>query len=129
MTPPVEVPAWAALLTGLLVLVGAGLTLIGCLGFLRLGTFYDRVHPPTLGTTAGATCVVLASIIHLSVVNGQTVLGQALIVLFVTVTTPVTLMLLVRAAVSRDRREGREPIGESTPPLARGEEIAGRRAR
>ncbi|HEX7128236.1 MAG TPA: monovalent cation/H(+) antiporter subunit G [Thermodesulfobacteriota bacterium] len=128
MTPPGEVPTWAALLIGLLVVLGSGVTLIGCLGFLRLGTFYDRVHPPTLGTTVGAACVVLASIVHVSVVYGRPTVGQVLIVLFVTVTTPVTLMLLVRAAVSRDRREDRDPIGEPAPPHARPEERANRRA-
>ena len=51
MTAAGTLPAWAALLTALLVLVGAAVTLIGALGLLRLGTFYARVHAPTLGTT------------------------------------------------------------------------------
>ena len=54
MNPAIGLPAWAALLTALLVLLGAGLTLIGAVGLLRMKTFYQRVHAPTLGTTLGA---------------------------------------------------------------------------
>jgi len=42
-----------AVLVGLLALLGAICALIGSLGLLRLRTFYERVHPPTMGTTAG----------------------------------------------------------------------------
>jgi multicomponent K+:H+ antiporter subunit G len=56
-------PAWAALLTALLVLLGAGLALTGSLGLLRLGSFYERVHAPTLGATLGTGCIVAASIL------------------------------------------------------------------
>ena len=53
MTHAAELPAWAALPTAAFVLLGAALTLIGSLGLLRLGSFYERVHAPTLGTTLG----------------------------------------------------------------------------
>ena len=58
-----ELPAWAAVLTAVLLLLGAAVTLIGSLGLLRLGSFYERVHAPTLGTTLGTGCIVLASMI------------------------------------------------------------------
>ena len=38
-------------------------------------------------------------------------LHEILIGVFTTITTPVTLMLLVRAAVSRDLREGKSRAG------------------
>lgn len=103
MTP--ALPAWAALLTSVLVLAGAGLTLIGSLGLLRLKTFYERVHAPTLGTTLGAGSVLVGSMIYFSVLQSRPVLHEILIAIFITVTTPVTLMLLVRAAVHRDDHE------------------------
>ena len=53
MTHSADLPTWAALLTSLFLLLGAVLTLIGSLGLLRLGSFYDRIHAPTLGTTLG----------------------------------------------------------------------------
>jgi len=46
---PANVPAWAALLAAGLVLAGSGLTFVGALGLVRLKTFYERVHAPTLG--------------------------------------------------------------------------------
>ena len=46
MTHLAELPAWAAILIAVLLLIGASLTLIGSLGLLRLGSFYQRVHAP-----------------------------------------------------------------------------------
>ena len=101
-----ELPAWAAILTSTLLLLGAAITLIGSLGLLRLKSFYDRVHAPTLGTTLGTGCIALASMIYFSALQTRPVLHEILIVVFVTVTTPVTLMILVREALFRDRLEG-----------------------
>lgn len=101
-----DLPIWAALLVSLLLLLGAGLTLTGSLGLLRLGNFYQRVHAPTLGATLGTGCVLIASMIFFSVLRTRPVVHEVLITVFVTVTTPVTLMVLVRAAVHRDRSEG-----------------------
>ena len=104
-----ELPPWAALLTAALVLAGAATTLIGSLGLLRLQSFYDRVHAPTLGTTLGTACIALGSMICFSVLQSRPVLHEILIALLVTVTTPVTLMILVRAALFRDSLEGKSP--------------------
>jgi multicomponent K+:H+ antiporter subunit G len=95
-------PAWAAVLTALFVLGGAGLTLIGSLGLLRLDNFYRRVHAPTLGTTLGTGGILIGSMICFSVLETRLVLHEILIAVFVTVTTPVTLILLVRATLNRD---------------------------
>ena len=105
MTAATELPAWAALLTALLLLLGAGLSFIGSLGLLRLKSFYDRVHAPTLGTTLGTGSILIASMLFFSVLGSRFVIHEILIAVFVTVTTPVTLILLVRAAIFRDRRE------------------------
>jgi multicomponent K+:H+ antiporter subunit G len=108
-----NLPAWAALLTALLVLVGAAVTLIGSLGLLRLGNFYARVHAPTLGTTLGMACILAASALCFSVLEARPVVHEILIAVFVTLTTPVTLMLLVRAALYRDRTEGSTDVPPS----------------
>ncbi|WP_262297855.1 monovalent cation/H(+) antiporter subunit G [Microvirga sesbaniae] len=114
-----DLPAWAALSTAFLVLVGAAVTLIGSLGLLRLGTFYARVHAPTLGTTLGMACILAGSALFFSALQARPVVHEILIAVFVTLTTPVTLMLLVRAALYRDRTEGsREvPAAESVSDL------------
>jgi multicomponent K+:H+ antiporter subunit G len=102
MTDVPELPAWAALLTAFCVLGGAGLTLIGCLGLLRLDSFYRRVHAPTLGTTLGTGGILIGSMICFSALETRLVLHEILIAVFVTVTTPVTLILLVRATLNRE---------------------------
>lgn len=107
---PATVPSWVALITAFLLLLGAGLTLTGSLGLLRLKSFYERVHAPTLGTTFGAGAILIASMLYFSVLETRPVLHEVLIVLFVTLTTPVTLILLVRAALYRDRSEGNDGV-------------------
>ncbi len=117
-----DLPAWAALLTAVLVLVGAAVTLIGSLGLLRLGNFYARVHAPTLGTTLGMGTILAGSALCFSVLETRPVVHEILIAVFVTLTTPVTLMLLVRAALYRDRMEGSrdvpaaEAVADPIPP-------------
>jgi len=105
-----NVPALAAVLTAVLLVAGAGVTLVGALGLLRLRSFYQRVHAPTLGTTLGTACISLASMIYFSAFGTRLVLHEVLILLFVTVTTPITVMILVRAAVFRDESENNPPI-------------------
>ena len=105
-----NLPAWAALLTALLVLVGAAVTLIGSLGLLRLGNFYARVHAPTLGTTLGMASILIGSALYFSVLEARPVVHEILMAVFVTLTTPVTLMLVVRAALYRDRIEGSREV-------------------
>lgn len=101
-----DLPTWAAIIVGLLVLGGAAITLVGALGLLRLRNFYDRVHAPTLGATLGMAAILLASMICFSVLQTRPVAHELLIAIFVTLTTPVTLTLLARAAIYRDRSEG-----------------------
>jgi multicomponent K+:H+ antiporter subunit G len=113
MSPAADLPPWAALITAVLIFLGAAVTLIGALGLLRLKSFYDRVHAPTLGTTLGTGCIVLASMIYFSVLETRPVLHEILIAVFITITTPVTLMILVRAAVLRDRWESAQRQGAS----------------
>lgn len=105
MNPITELPDWAALLTAILFLLGATLTLIGTVGLVRFKSFYRRVHAPTLGTTFGTVFVLIGSMIFFSVSQDRLVIHEILIIIFVTLTTPVTLMFLVRAGLARDLRE------------------------
>jgi multicomponent K+:H+ antiporter subunit G len=106
MNHAAELPAFTALVTALLVLLGATFALTGSIGLLRLKNFYDRVHAPTLGTTLGTGLILIASMVLFSALELRPVLHEILIAVFVAVTTPVTYMLLVRAALHRDRDEG-----------------------
>jgi multicomponent K+:H+ antiporter subunit G len=104
-----ELPAWAALPAAILLVAAGLLAVIGALGFARLPDFFMRMHPPAMGSTLGAGCVLLASILVSSAVEGRPVLHALLITLFLVVTAPVTAMLLARAAVYRSQRRTREP--------------------
>jgi multicomponent K+:H+ antiporter subunit G len=124
-----QMPLWAAIPVAVLLLLGSGLALLGAIGLLKFRSFYDRVHAPTLATTGGVMGILLASMIFFSVLESRLVLHEILIGVFVLVTTPVTLMLLARAALYRDRSEGsdssRMPDPDRIVPPADGEQSAG----
>ena len=92
----------------LLVLAGALLAFLGSLGLLRMKTFFERVHPPTMGTTLGTVLVLAGSLLYFTALESRLVLHEILIAVFVTVTTPVTYLLLGRAALRREQEPGEE---------------------
>ena len=96
-----------------LVLAGALLAFIGSLGLLRLKTFFERVHPPTMGTTLGTALVLAGSLVYFSSLESRLVLHEILIGVFMTVTTPVTYLLLGRAALRRARESAAAEAGTS----------------
>src|SRR5690606_15272680 len=102
MSHAADLPAWAAILVAVFLLIGSGLTLIGSWGFVSLRSFYDRIHAPTLGTSWGTAGIVMASMILFTVLQSRPVFHEILVGVFVTATMPVTLMLLGRAALYRD---------------------------
>lgn len=106
MTHAMDLPLWTAILVAFFLVLGSGLTLIGSFGLVRLRSFYDRIHAPTLGASWGTAGIVMASMLLFSVLGSRPILHEFLIGIFVTATTPVTLMLLGRAALYRDRAEG-----------------------
>lgn len=117
MTMPVaDLPLWVVIAVSTFLLLGSGLTLLGAIGLLRLPTFYQRIHAPTLGTSWGTGAIMLASILYFSIVGSRAVLHEILIGVFVTLTTPVTLILLARAALHRDRTEGNTSVPSANPP-------------
>ncbi|WP_419898722.1 monovalent cation/H(+) antiporter subunit G [Roseomonas sp. USHLN139] len=105
-----------AILVAFLLLLGAALALAGSIGLLRLKSFYERVHAPTISTSYGLASVLLASMIFFSVLQTRLVVHEILIGILVVVTTPVTLMLVTRAALHRDRLEGNPEV---PPPVPR----------
>ena len=98
-----DVPMWAALPAAVLLICGSLLTVVGSLGLLRLNAFYARIHAPTMGSTLGAGCVLIASMLVSSALAGRPVIHELLITVFILVTAPVTAMLLMRAAMYRTR--------------------------
>lgn len=110
MTHFADLPLWAAIPVCMLILAGAIVTLIGAIGLVKLKTFYGRLHAPTLGASAGTILICLASMITFAVLQNRWVFHEVLIIVFVILTTPVTLMLLGQSALYRDRIEAQEGI-------------------
>jgi len=54
--------------------------------------------------------VLSASTVFFTIIDGRFMPREILIGLFLTVTTPVTLTLLARAAIFRDRTEGKKKV-------------------
>ena len=107
-------------LTGILVVLGALFALGGSVGLLTLGSFYERVHPPTMGATLGTGLILAACVVQFSDMQQRLVLHHLLIGVFMLVTTPVTYMVLVRAALHRDAAEGHDHLASRRqPPLPR----------
>lgn len=101
-------------LAGILVVLGALLVFTGSLGLVTLKTFYERVHPPTMGTTLGTGLMLIGSMLYFTALDARPVLHEALIGIFMTLSTPVTYMLLLRAALHRDRAESSsQELGQS----------------
>jgi multicomponent K+:H+ antiporter subunit G len=106
-----DLPLWLSIVVSLLVVLGGLTTMMGCLGLIRLDNFYLRIHAPTMGTSMGGGLILLASAIYFTVTRERLVLHEVAIFAFVSITTPVTLMLLARATLFRDRFEGNNVPG------------------
>ncbi|MBP2237457.1 multicomponent K+:H+ antiporter subunit G [Sinorhizobium kostiense] len=113
-----DLPSWAAILVCALLLLGAAMTLIGSLGLIRLPSFYDRLHAPTITTSGGTLLVCLASILCFAILQSRWIFHELLIIFFITATTPVMLMLLGQAALYRDRLEKPRDVPQKPVPLS-----------
>ncbi len=99
-----DLPAWAALVISFLLVVAGFFAVTGSLGLLRLPTFYSRIHAPTLGNTLASFCLVVSILITASFVQHRFVVHSLLVSFFLIITSPVTAMLLMRAAIKRQLR-------------------------
>jgi multicomponent K+:H+ antiporter subunit G len=109
------VPFWAeAAVAGLLVLSGV-FVVISAIGFLRLPDFFLRMHPPALAYTFGSWSVALAGVLYFSLLEDRVALHPWLIVVLLSITVPVTTVLLARVALFRRRLAGAH---DTPPPLA-----------
>jgi multicomponent K+:H+ antiporter subunit G len=109
-----DVPLWAALPATLLLIASGLFAFVGSLGLLRLPNFQARMHGPSMGTTMGTGCLLFASMLVASSLARRPVFHELLITLFVVMSSPVTAMMLMHAAVYRDKDRLRDQI-DSAP--------------
>jgi multicomponent K+:H+ antiporter subunit G len=95
----------------LLALAGALAALAGSFGLVSLRSFFQRVHAPTLASTAGTWAIALAVTLQLSFLGGQVFLRALLVPALLAVTAPISTIFLMRAATFR-----RRVAGEDAPP-------------
>ena len=104
-------PLWLDIFISVIVVLGALIALIGSCGLLRLKTYFERVHAPSIIATLGTWCIMHATVIYFSVQEHKLAIHAILIAIFIAVTVPVTTIFLMRAALFRARRSG-----EKVPP-------------
>lgn len=104
MTP--TFPLWVTIPGTVLLVLGGLATLVGSLGLLRLRDFFSRMHGPSMTNTMAVAAVLLTSILTSSSLAGRASLHEVLIALFVIVTAPITSIMLVQAALYRNRVRG-----------------------
>lgn len=101
-----QLPLWVEMLVALLLVISSLFALIGAVGILRMKSYFQRMHPPALASTMGSWSVALASILYFSALKSSPVLHAWLIPVLMSITVPVTTLLLARAALFRKRMAG-----------------------
>ena len=99
-------PLWLEIIVATLVLAGAGLALLGSTGLLRLPTYFERVHTPSIIATLGCWLIMHGTVLYFSVADRSLALHALLIAVFVAITVPVMSIFLMRAALFRARQMG-----------------------
>jgi len=107
--------AWAEAVVALLLVASGALVLVAALGLARLPDFFLRMHAPALVSTLAAWLVTLASIVHFSSRGEGLALHVWLIIIVLSITAPVTTIVLARAALFRRRQ-----AGDALPPPLQG---------
>lgn len=100
------------IVVAVLLLASGCVVLTAALGLWRLPDFFQRMHAPALASTLAAWLVTLASIVH----QGRLSLHVWLIIVLLSISAPVTTVVLARAALFRRRQAG-DPL---PPPLQGG---------
>jgi multicomponent K+:H+ antiporter subunit G len=107
-------PPVSELLVSVMLLCSGVIVLIAAIGLHRLPDFFARMHAPALASTLGVWIVAAASIVHFSDRAGDLRMHVWLIVVVLSISAPITTVVLGRAALFRRRRSG-----DALPPPLR----------
>lgn len=106
---------WVELVAAFLLVMSGVVVVISALGFLCMRDFFLRMHPPALAYTVGTWSTALAGSLYFSVLESRPVLFPLLIIGLLSVTVPVTTVLLARVSIFRLRLAG---AADTPEPLA-----------
>jgi multicomponent K+:H+ antiporter subunit G len=110
-----SLPLWVTLPGTLLLVLGGLTTLVGSLGLLRLDDFFARMHGASMTNTLGAGAVLIVSMLTSGALVGRPRLHELLITLSVLMSAPMTSIMLVQAALYRNKaRNSAPPSSDST---------------
>lgn len=113
----VAAPLWVEIFVGILLVISGVFTLSSAVGVVRFKSFFQRVHPTALAYSFSAWIVTLASIVYFSAVETSVTIHPWLIIVFLSITVPVTTIFLARTDLFRNRIS-KEPEAEVPPPLS-----------
>lgn len=119
----IALPLWAEVLIAVLVLGGSIVALLGSLGLMRLKSYFERVHSPSIIATMGCWLIMWATFVFFSATGQGLALHALLIAIFIAVTVPITTIFLMRAALFRARRAGRD-VPPSISRIVRNEPLS-----
>lgn len=110
-----QLPFWLNALISFFIVLSGIVTLVGTLGLVRLKHFYSRMHAPTLGNTLGVFCLLIACSLAASFHAKQLLIYPFIITVLLIITSPVTAILLMRAAIKREIRQRRTDYAPDEP--------------
>lgn len=120
MSSPVSL--WIEVPVGLLLVASGLFTLSAAIGLVRFKTFMQRMHPSALAFSLSAWCVALASMLYFSAYDGHLSLQAWLIIIFLSLTAPITTIFLARTELFRRRNHPAQahsvpaPLSHTVPP-------------
>lgn len=109
-------PLWVEIIVAALLILSAVLTLAASWGLIRMRNFFQRMHPPALAYVGASWCVTFASILYFSARSHGLQLHVWLIIILLSITVPVTAVLLSRAALFRGRQVGQPGMPPALHP-------------
>ena len=112
-----ELLGWVELVVALLLVLSGIFTLAAAVGIVRFQSFFQRMHPPALAFSFSSWCVTLATILYFSARREQLALHAWLIIILLSITVPVTTILLSRTELFRRRTHG-APSHDIPPALS-----------
>jgi multicomponent K+:H+ antiporter subunit G len=111
-----QVPFWVEAVVAALLVMSGLFVVVSALGFLGLPDFFLRMHPPALAYTFGSWCVAPAGVVYFSLLESRVTLHPWLVIILLSMTVPVTTLLLARVALFRRRVAG---AADTPAPLTR----------
>ncbi len=110
---------FADILVSALIVIGAGLALVGSWGLVRLPSLMERLHGPTKASTLGLGAILVASVLWFHLVRGVWTTHELLVSVFLFMTAPISANMIAKVHLHRLRHgEASEPAGPAGAPAA-----------